>query len=188
MPTGLLPQPLRVVANDLFGRQGSDMSPTLPLARACLPLEPPRPLDILWAQIGGGALWPSLLPSPCIGIKDTACVDACPVDCIHPKKNTTYDDGRPGFDEAPQLYIDPVECIDCGACVPVLPGRGDFRAGRPTRKMEALHGNKRELRPGRHFHARRVCQAQGGEVDAEGNPNHPLGLQSPSCNSSILLW
>ncbi len=24
--------------------------------------------------------------------KDTACVDACPVDCIHPKKNTTYDE------------------------------------------------------------------------------------------------
>jgi len=32
-----------------------------------------------------------------------------------------YDDGRPGFDEVPQLYIDPVECIDCGACVPVCP-------------------------------------------------------------------
>jgi len=34
---------------------------------------------------------------------------------------TTYDDARPGFDEIPQLYIDPVECIDCGACVPVCP-------------------------------------------------------------------
>jgi ferredoxin len=44
-----------------------------------------------------------------------------PVDRIHPKKNTTYDDARPGFDEIPQLYIDPVECIDCGACVPVCP-------------------------------------------------------------------
>src|SRR6266851_9668376 len=53
--------------------------------------------------------------------KDTACVDACPVDCIHPKKNTTYDDGRPTFDDVPQLYIDPVECIDRGACVPVCP-------------------------------------------------------------------
>jgi len=43
------------------------------------------------------------------------------VDCIHPKKNTTYDDGRPTFDSVPQLYVDPVECIDCGACVPVCP-------------------------------------------------------------------
>jgi len=63
-----------------------------------------------------------IIAEPCIGVKDTACVDACPVDCIHPKKNTTYDDGRPGFDDVPQLYIDPVECIDCGAaCVPVCP-------------------------------------------------------------------
>jgi ferredoxin len=44
-----------------------------------------------------------------------------PVDCIHPKKNTSYDDGRPTFDAVQQLYIDPVECIDCGACVPVCP-------------------------------------------------------------------
>ena len=51
----------------------------------------------------------------------SACVDACPVDCIHPKKNTTYDDGRTTFDDVPQLYIDPMECIDCGACVPVCP-------------------------------------------------------------------
>jgi len=25
------------------------------------------------------------------------------------------------FEEVPQLYIDPVECIDCGARVPVCP-------------------------------------------------------------------
>ena len=37
------------------------------------------------------------------------------------KKDTSYEDGRPSFDEVPQLYIDPVECIDCGACVPVCP-------------------------------------------------------------------
>ena len=29
-----------------------------------------------------------VIAEPCIGVKDTACVDACPVDCIHPKKNT----------------------------------------------------------------------------------------------------
>ena len=62
-----------------------------------------------------------VIAEPCIGVKDTACVDACPVDCIHPKKGTTYDDGRPSFDEVSQLYIDPIECIDCGACVPVCP-------------------------------------------------------------------
>ena len=46
---------------------------------------------------------------PCIGTKDASCVDVCPVDCIH----TT--------DEAEIYYIDPVECIDCGACEPVCP-------------------------------------------------------------------
>ena len=28
-----------------------------------------------------------VIAEPCIDIKDTACVDACPVDCIHPKKD-----------------------------------------------------------------------------------------------------
>ena len=56
-----------------------------------------------------------VIAEPCIGTKDTACVDACPVDCIHPKKDEA------GFEQDTQLYIDPVECIDCGACVPVCP-------------------------------------------------------------------
>jgi len=29
--------------------------------------------------------------------------------------------GRTGFEAEKQLYISPVECIDCGACVPVCP-------------------------------------------------------------------
>ena len=62
-----------------------------------------------------------IIAEPCIGTKDTACVDACPVDCIHPKPGDTYDDDRPSFDDVQQLYIDPTECIDCGACVPVCP-------------------------------------------------------------------
>jgi NAD-dependent dihydropyrimidine dehydrogenase PreA subunit len=56
-----------------------------------------------------------VIAEPCIGVKDTACVDACPVDCIHPRKDAA------DFESATQLYIDPIECIDCGACVPVCP-------------------------------------------------------------------
>ncbi len=56
-----------------------------------------------------------VIAEPCIGTKDAACVDACPVDCIHPKKD------EPTFPTDDMLYIDPVECIDCGACVPVCP-------------------------------------------------------------------
>lgn len=47
--------------------------------------------------------------------KDNHCTDACPVSCIHPLQDEA------GYEEAPQLFINPAECIDCGACVPVCP-------------------------------------------------------------------
>lgn len=56
-----------------------------------------------------------VITQPCIGVKDASCVDVCPVDCIHP---TT---GEDGFEEAEMLYINPDECIDCGACEPACP-------------------------------------------------------------------
>jgi ferredoxin len=56
-----------------------------------------------------------VITEPCIGVKDTACVDVCPVDCIHPRKDELR------FAEALQLYIDPDECIDFGACEPECP-------------------------------------------------------------------
>ena len=63
------------------------------------------------------------IAEPCIGTKDAACVDACPVDCIHPRKNE--DD----FAAETQLYIDPVACIDCRACVPVCSVSAIFAIG-----------------------------------------------------------
>ena len=56
-----------------------------------------------------------VIASPCIDVKDGACVDVCPVDCIHPRKD------EPEHEKVTQLYINPTECIDCGACVPVCP-------------------------------------------------------------------
>ncbi|MFO7690598.1 MAG: ferredoxin family protein [Cryobacterium sp.] len=44
---------------------------------------------------------------PCVDVKDRACVEECPVDCI-------YEGER-------MLYIHPDECMDCGACEPVCP-------------------------------------------------------------------
>ena len=58
---------------------------------------------------------PYVIAAPCIGAKDTACVDACPCDCIHPTKEEAE------FSAEPQLYINPEECTDCGACIPVCP-------------------------------------------------------------------
>ena len=56
-----------------------------------------------------------VIAKPCVGVKDTACVAVCPVDCIHPTQD------EPDFDQHAQLYIDPAECIDCDACVEACP-------------------------------------------------------------------
>ncbi|MCP5110194.1 MAG: ferredoxin family protein [bacterium] len=61
-----------------------------------------------------------VIAEPCVDTKDTACVDACPVDCIHPKSD------EPEFEAENMLYIEPDECIDCGACVPVCPVEAIF--------------------------------------------------------------
>ena len=44
---------------------------------------------------------------PCVDVKDKSCIEECPVDCI-------YEGER-------MLYIQPDECVDCGACEPVCP-------------------------------------------------------------------
>ncbi len=61
-----------------------------------------------------------IICEPCVGTKDTACVDVCPVDCIHPRKD------EPEFQSKDMLYIHPDECIDCGACVPACPVEAIF--------------------------------------------------------------
>jgi NAD-dependent dihydropyrimidine dehydrogenase PreA subunit len=56
-----------------------------------------------------------IITEPCINVKDATCLDVCPVDCIYPRKN------EPDFEEEVQLFINPDECIDCGACEPICP-------------------------------------------------------------------
>jgi ferredoxin len=55
---------------------------------------------------------PYVIAEPCINVKDKACVEVCPVDCIYEGKD--------------QLFIHPDECIDCGACEPVCPVKAIF--------------------------------------------------------------
>ena len=56
-----------------------------------------------------------VIAEPCTNVKDTACVDVCPCDCIHPTKEEA------NYSISQQLYINPDDCIDCGACIPVCP-------------------------------------------------------------------
>ena len=58
---------------------------------------------------------PHVITEPCIGTKDAACVESCPVDCIHPTKS------EPDFGKTPQLYIHSDDCIHCGLCVEDCP-------------------------------------------------------------------
>lgn len=57
---------------------------------------------------------PFVITEPCVGVKDKACVGVCPVDCIYE------------YDNEPQLFINPDECIECGACQPVCPVNAIF--------------------------------------------------------------
>jgi ferredoxin len=50
-----------------------------------------------------------VITEPCLDIKDKSCIEVCPVDCII------------AADEDRMLFIDPDECIDCGACVDPCP-------------------------------------------------------------------
>lgn len=48
-----------------------------------------------------------VIDQACIGEMDASCVDVCPVDCI--------------YEGLEKRYINPEECIDCGACVTACP-------------------------------------------------------------------
>jgi NAD-dependent dihydropyrimidine dehydrogenase PreA subunit len=76
---------------------------------------------------------PFVITDPCIGTKDSACVDVCPVDCIHPRKD------EPEFEAVTMLYIHPEECIDCGACVPACPVSAIYES------HDATPANQRDL-------------------------------------------
>jgi ferredoxin len=78
-----------------------------------------------------------IITDPCISTKDTACVDVCPVDCIHPRKD------EPEFEQSPMLFIHPEECIDCGACVPACPVTAiyDSPDATPASQKELIEAN-----------------------------------------------
>jgi len=63
-----------------------------------------------------------------LSTKDEHCIEACPVNCIHPTKDEA------GFADLPQLYVNPADCIDCGACIPVCPTNSIF----PIEELSAI--------------------------------------------------
>jgi NAD-dependent dihydropyrimidine dehydrogenase PreA subunit len=53
-----------------------------------------------------------VVAEPCVDVLDKACVDECPVDCIYQGER--------------MVYIQPDECVDCGACEPVCPAEAIY--------------------------------------------------------------
>ena len=70
-----------------------------------------------------------VIGNECIDTLDRSCVDACPVDCI-------YEGNR-------KSYINPAECISCGACEVVCPTLAIFpaRKARTDNQHEATRDN-----------------------------------------------
>jgi ferredoxin len=59
-----------------------------------------------------------VIAEPCVDVKNKSCVDVCPVTCIYIEDETADR----------MLYINPDECIDCGACEPECPVDAIFEA------------------------------------------------------------
>jgi NAD-dependent dihydropyrimidine dehydrogenase PreA subunit len=66
---------------------------------------------------------PHIITEPCLNTCDTACVEVCPSDCIHPRDESWNAGDDP---EGMVLLINPDECIDCGACAPECPVEAIF--------------------------------------------------------------
>ena len=101
-----------------------------------------------------------VITASCVDIKDLSCVEECPVDCI-------YEGDR-------KLYIQPKECIDCGACEPVCPVDAIYQEGAVPEEMAQDREDNRvffsEILPGR----AEALNSPGGSLKAG-----PLDVDTP---------
>lgn len=91
---------------------------------------------------------PYVITEGCIDILDRQCMSQCPVDAIAPGER--------------MAYIHPVDCIDCGACMPACPQNAIFLVGRVPEESEdfvAINAEFFDINP---------------SPDLDGpNPDHP---------------
>jgi len=121
-------------------------------------------------------------------LRDSGCVDVCPVECIVP--------GKPEA-EWPWYYIDPDTCIDCGACIPECPFAAIFPEDEVPDAYEANGGEQLSMPAGTegftevydgtnhhgdavHLEATRTLEA-GESVDLTGDiqPNYDYFESGP---------
>lgn len=95
-----------------------------------------------------------IIGNKCDGVCDTACVDVCPVDCINGPIDINglgQEVDKMSLEEliGKQLYINPEECIDCGACVPECPVQAIFEDEEATIRAE---GNDESVKKNYEFY------------------------------------
>ena len=72
-----------------------------------------------------------VIVEPCIGEKNASCVDVCPVSCIYEAED--------------MYYINPDECIECGACEPECPVNAIFHESAVPEEWQSYTQRNREL-------------------------------------------
>lgn len=108
------------------------------------------------------------ITQPCIDTMDQSCVEVCPVDCIH------FDEG-----DDRMLYIDPVECIDCGACQPACPVSAIFpEADVPEDQKQFL-----ELNP-MWFQDKAAARAIVAGMEGGGGAAAPAAAEAPAAGAT----
>ena len=102
-----------------------------------------------------------------ICLRDGACVEVCPVECIIP--------GLPE-NEWPWYFIDPDTCIDCGACIPECPYEAIFPEEEVPQAYELAADQERIP-----FHGDRYKAAGGEIVDLTEDiqPNYDFFQKGP---------
>ena len=106
-------------------------------------------------------------------LRDSGCVDVCPVECIVP--------GKP-VEEWPWFYIDPDTCIDCGACIPECPFEAIFVEDEVPDAYEAKEDEKLSMPKG----TAGFEEVYDG-TDHHGEPVHLEGTRTLAAGETVDL-
>lgn len=101
-----------------------------------------------------------VIAEPCVDVKDKSCIEECPVDCI-------YEGDR-------MLYINPDQCVDCGACEPVCPMESIYHEDEVPRRWTPFTTANAEFCAG-------LSSPEVQRTGPDGPRDHPMvaGLPAP---------
>ena len=95
-----------------------------------------------------------IVTAPCNDCKYTDCCVVCPVECF--------------YQDEMMLYIDPVDCIDCEACVPECPVEAIFaEANAPAQWTSYIQLNAEQVRPPSRPPAAHITEKQDAKEGPE---------------------